>query len=238
MSQFPHRPQSGFVRQLFARIAPRYDLLNRLMTFGLDLRWRRDAVRKLPLRRTSCVLDVGAGTGDLCLEILRREPRATVVALDFTPEMIALGRAHTDPKRVFWVLADAHHLPFPARLFDGIGSGFLFRNLSDPVRALEEQKRVLLQDGAIVSIDAVASTGGRRPLLVEAYFRWIIPLLGRLVAGDAEAYNYLPASMEAFITAEEFAEHMRQVGFTKVRFLPRMFATIAIHWGRKPNDHP
>jgi demethylmenaquinone methyltransferase/2-methoxy-6-polyprenyl-1,4-benzoquinol methylase len=233
MSQVPERPQPGYVRSLFARIAARYDLLNRLMTFGQDLRWRREAVRKLPLDKSLRILDVGAGTGDLCREILRSQPETSVIALDFTPEMIALGRPRTDVPRVHWVLADADHLPFADRTFDGAISGFLFRNLLDPMHALEEQARVLRRGGAIVSLDGMAAPRGRRPILVEAYFRWIIPLLGRLVAGDVEAYNYLPASMDAFISAEQWAELLRQAGFAEVDFKPRMFATVAIHWGRK-----
>ncbi len=233
MTQMPKRPQPGFVRQLFARIAARYDLLNRLMTFGQDLRWRREAVRKLPPGKSMRILDVGAGTGDLCREITRHDPEAAVIALDFTPEMIDLGRARTDPARVHWVHADAHHLPFAAGTFDGALSGFLFRNLHDPMQALEEQARVLRRDGSIVSLDAVAPSRGRRPLLVEAYFRWIIPLLGRLVAGDVEAYNYLPASMDAFISADQWAGFLRQAGFMEVDFKTRMFATIAIHWARR-----
>ncbi|HEY71490.1 MAG TPA: class I SAM-dependent methyltransferase, partial [Anaerolineae bacterium] len=95
----------------------------------------------------------------------------------------------------------------------------------------------LRRGGSIVSLDAVAASQGRRPLLVEAYFRWIIPLLGRLVAGDVEAYNYLPASMDAFISAEQWAGFLQHAGFTEVDFKLRMFATIAIHWGRKA-DRP
>ncbi|HEY71463.1 MAG TPA: class I SAM-dependent methyltransferase, partial [Anaerolineae bacterium] len=141
MTQIPKRPQPGFMRQLFGRIASRYDLLNRLMTFGQDLRWRRQAVRKLTLDTSPRILDVGAGTGDLCRAILQRQPEAAVIALDFTPEMIALGRIRTDVDRVHWVLADAHHLPFATRTFDGAVSGFLFRNLIDPMQALAEQAR-------------------------------------------------------------------------------------------------
>jgi len=228
--------RSQSVRQMFARISRRYDLLNRLMTFGQDLRWRRQAVGKLLASNSKRLLDVGAGTGDLSLEIMRRTPGAMVVAVDFTPEMITIGRSRDGASAVHWVLADARHLPFAANAFDGAISAFLIRNLDDVDRALEEQERVLRYAGTIVILEAVAPKNGRRHPILEAYFKGIIPLLGRLVAGDAAAYNYLPASMDAFLSAEELAEHMQRIGYDNVAMMRRMFGTIAIHWGSKAND--
>jgi len=224
------------VREMFARISRRYDLLNRLMTFGQDLRWRRQAVGKLLRSNSKRLIDVGAGTGDLSLEILRRLPDAMVVAVDFTPEMIAIGRSREGASAVHWVLADARHLPFAANAFDGAISAFLVRNLDDVDRALEEQERVLRCGGTIVILEAVAPKSGRRHPILEVYFISIIPLLGRLVAGDAAAYNYLPASMDSFLSAEELAEHMQRVGYDNVAMMRRMFGTIAIHRGSKAKD--
>lgn len=236
MDRTPGSGHGHFVRSMFARISRRYDLLNRLMTFGQDLRWRRQAVQRLPLASSSRLLDVGAGTGDLTLEILRRAPQALVVGVDFTPEMIARGRARKRASAVNWVVADALQLPFSKQVFDGVISGFLMRNLADVDRALEEQQRVMRRGGTIVSLEAVAAESGRRNPILETYFKIIIPLLGRLVAGDAAAYNYLPASMDAFLSAKEFCARMRGAGFAGVNAVQRMFGTIAIIWGSKAHD--
>ena len=233
MSQQVEERRPNFVRAMFARISQRYDLLNRLMTFGQDIRWRRQAVQRLHPENSISLLDVGAGTGDLAFEILRCAPKAMVVAVDFTPEMIALGRARRGSAAVQWVLADAMQLPFSSRAFDGIISGFLMRNLEDVDQALQEQGRVLRSGGTVVCLEAVAAE--RRPI-VRAYFKTIIPLLGRLVAGNAEAYNYLPASMDAFLSARELCERLIRAGFASVDAVTRMFGTIGIHWGNKSDD--
>jgi demethylmenaquinone methyltransferase/2-methoxy-6-polyprenyl-1,4-benzoquinol methylase len=233
MSHQAEERRPHFVRAMFARISQRYDLLNRLMTFGQDIRWRRQAVRRLHPTDSSRLLDAGAGTGDLALEILRRTPKAKVVALDFTPEMITLGRAREGCSAAHWVLADAMQLPFSSQAFDGVISGFLLRNLEDVDQALQEQGRVLRIGGMIATLEAVAAE--RRPI-VRAYFKTIIPLLGRLVAGDAEAYNYLPDSMDAFLSARELCERLIRAGFASVDAVTRMFGTIAIHWASKSED--
>ncbi len=236
MSRTQGSGHGRFVRDLFARISRRYDLLNRLMTFGQDLRWRRQAVQRLPLANAGSLLDVGAGTGDLALEILRRAPHAKVVAVDFAPEMIARGRARKGASAVHWVVADALQLPFSEQSFNGVISGFLMRNLIDIGPALEEQQRVMRRGGTIVSLDAVAAESGRRNLIVEAYFKIIIPLLGRLVAGDPASYNYLPASMDAFLSAKEFRSRVHSAGFVGVDTVQYMFGTIAMIWGSKAHD--
>jgi demethylmenaquinone methyltransferase/2-methoxy-6-polyprenyl-1,4-benzoquinol methylase len=227
-----------YVRDMFTRISDRYDLLNRLMTFGQDLRCRREAVHALCSSDGSCVLDVGAGTGDLSLEIQRSTPNAMVVAVDFTPGMIARGRAREENPAIHWVVANAENLPFPARAFDGVISGFLLRNLLEVDRALAEQARILRPGGTMVSLDAIRAEDRRSNPFLRFYFSFVIPLLGRLVAGDAEAYNYLPSSMEAFLSARELSDRIEQTGFMNVAAQERMFGTIAIHSGRKPEDRP
>jgi demethylmenaquinone methyltransferase/2-methoxy-6-polyprenyl-1,4-benzoquinol methylase len=238
MDRTRHPDHAHYVRDMFTRISGRYDLLNRLMTFGQDLRWRREAVRALRPSNGSCVLDVGAGTGDLSLEIQRNTSTAMIVAIDFTPEMIARGRAREEKPEIHWVVADAENLPFPERAFDGVISGFLLRNLLEVDQALEEQARILHPGGTMVSLDAVRAEDRRRNPLLRAYFSFVIPLLGRLVAGDAEAYNYLPSSMDSFLSAQELSDRMEQIGFANVDTQERMFGTVAIHSGRKPEVRP
>ena len=225
--------QSRRVQRMFARIAGRYDLMNRLMTFGRDLSWRREVIRRAGLRRGARLLDLGAGTGDLALEALRQTPGARVVAADFTPEMTALGRRRPGAERLGWVIADAHALPFAAQGLDALVSGFLLRNVTDLDRSLAEQARVLKPGGRLVALDtAPPQPGPLRPLL-QFHLHRVIPALGILVTGDAEAYNYLPDSTERFLAPEDLAEMLVRAGLEEVGFVRRMLGTIAIYWGRK-----
>ena len=233
MSHLTGEARSNYVRRMFGRIAGRYDMLNRLMTMGQDLRWRREAVERLRLAGAGRVLDIGAGTGDLAFEVLRQFPGAHAVAADFTPEMIAVGRLREEGGTVSWVVADALHLPFADSSFVGVISGFLLRNLSDVDGSLSEQHRVLRRAGRLVSLDTTPPPPGLFRPLIRFHLHTVIPTLGRVFAGEAEAYRYLPDSTEHFVTAEALAARMATVGLASVGYVRRMFGTIAIHWGSK-----
>jgi demethylmenaquinone methyltransferase/2-methoxy-6-polyprenyl-1,4-benzoquinol methylase len=233
MSHLTGRQRTQYMRRLFARIAPRYGLLNRLMTFGQDMRWRREVIRRAQLRPGARLLDLGSGTGDLALEALHQMPLARIVAADFTPEMVSIGRARPGGKAFPWIIADALHLPFVNRSFDAVVSGFLLRNVADLDQALHEQHRVLRTGGGIVCLDTTPPRPGPFRFLMEFHLHHIIPLLGRLVAGDAEAYNYLPESTEGFLPAESLAGRMEAIGFREVGFARRMVGSVAIHWGSR-----
>ncbi len=222
------------VRAMFARIARRYDLMNRLMTAGQDLRWRREVIQRASLPPHARLLDLGAGTGDLAFEALRQQPTCQPVAGDFTLEMMQVGHQRPLGKLVTWAGTDALALPFPDNTFDAVVSGFLLRNVADLDRALQEQFRVLKPGGRWVALD---TTRPRRNLfwpLVQIHFWVVIPLLGWVFAGDPGAYRYLPDSTVHFLSAEDLAQRLTQVGFQEVGFTRRMFGTIAIHWAIKP----
>jgi demethylmenaquinone methyltransferase/2-methoxy-6-polyprenyl-1,4-benzoquinol methylase len=233
MSHLTGQERARYVQSMFGRIAHRYDLLNRLMTFGQDAGWRRQAVEKLAAKPGDTVLDLGAGTGDLAFEAKRRQPEAFVVASDFTPEMVLVGRQRPGGDRVAWVIADAMHLPFAGGSANAVVSGYLLRNVPDVDRTLREQHRALKSGGRVASLD---TTPPRRNFLrpfLEFYLHRVIPVLGRLVAGDSEAYTYLPSSTEQFLPAETLAERFEQAGFGGVGFVRKMLGTMAIHWGIK-----
>jgi len=234
MSELTGEARARYVRHMFGRIAPRYDLLNRLMTFGQDRRWRRQAVRQLDLMSAPRVLDLGAGTGDLAFEVLKRQPEARLVALDFTPEMMDLGRRRPQGSRVHWVVGDAARLPFAAAAFDGIVSGFLLRNVPDIDRVLAEERRVARPGARVGSLDTTSPPRTWIRPLLSFHLHTVIPWLGRGLARDPEAYNYLPQSTERFLEAEALAERMTSAGFRHVGFARRMFNTVAIHWGSLP----
>jgi demethylmenaquinone methyltransferase/2-methoxy-6-polyprenyl-1,4-benzoquinol methylase len=221
------------IRAMFARIAPRYDLLNRIITAGQDRRWRQEAIQRLDLTAQSMVLDAGAGTGDLAIAITQMNSNARVVACDITAEMVAIGRERSNCRQVDWVLADVQKLPFAPASFGGVVSGFLLRNVMEVDSALQEQYRVLRQGGRIVSLDTSPPRKNLVRPFLEFYLNRIIPLMGRLIAGDELAYTYLPKSTSSFLTAEDLKERLELSGFSGVRFARRMFGTIAIHCGKK-----
>ncbi|MCX6070089.1 MAG: ubiquinone/menaquinone biosynthesis methyltransferase [Chloroflexi bacterium] len=236
MSNLTGDARARYVRRMFGRIAPRYDLLNRLMTFGLDRSWRVELIRRLDLPTAPRVLDLGSGTGDLALKALKRRPSARVVAADFTPEMMRIGQRRAGAEHVQWVVADAARLPFAGATFDAAVSGFLLRNVPEVDRVLSEELRVLHPGGRGGSLDTTPpSRSWLRPLL-SFHLHTVIPLLGRILAGDPEAYIYLPQSTERFVEAGALAARMAAAGFREVSYTRRMLGTIALHWGTRPAD--
>jgi len=238
MSHLSGEERTTYVREMFARIARRYDLLNRLMTFGQDLRWRREAVQWLALDGHVRVLDLGAGTGDLGFELHRQLPHADVIAADITPEMMRIGMQRPGGGRLAWLVADALHLPFADQCMDGVISAFLLRNVPDVPLALQEQQRILRPGGSLVSLDTCPPPDGFLRPLIQFYLSIIIPLLGRLVVGDAEAYTYLPQSTSRFLSPPQLAEALQEAGLQEIHYRRRMFGTIAIHWSRRNPADP
>jgi demethylmenaquinone methyltransferase / 2-methoxy-6-polyprenyl-1,4-benzoquinol methylase len=222
-----------YVQDMFSRIAYRYDLMNRLMTGGQDIRWRQIAIRRSELPSGGLLLDLGAGTGDLAQEALRQQPGASAVAADFTLEMMRAGKRRPEAVVLRWCAADALHLPFPDGCFDGLVSGFLLRNVTDIQASLHEQVRVLKPGGKWVSLDTTRPRPGLLYPLVQAHLHFIIPALGRLLTGQVDAYRYLPESTENFLRAEQLAKRMADAGLQEVGYQLFMFGTVAIHWGRK-----
>ena len=224
---------------MFTSIASRYDLMNRLMTFGQDVRWRRELIRRVCLPPDGRVLDLGAGTGDLARETIRQYPESQVIAADFTLWMMQVGRsqparANSDIQRIFWSAADAQQLPFPDEIFDAVVSGFLLRNINDVRRSLGEQFRVLKPGGILLALDTTPPPRNLVSPLIRFHLHTIIPCLGRVIASQGKAYQYLPDSTEKFLEPEQLAERLVSVGFHKVTFKRLMFGIVAIHWGIKP----
>ena len=219
---------------MFARIAGRYDVMNRLMTFGQDLAWRKQVIDLTRLPPTGHLLDLGTGTGDLAIEALRRSSHLRAVGGDFTLEMMRVGQQRPEAARVQWAGTDALNLPFPDNTFDAVTSGYLMRNEMDVRRAWAEQYRVLKPGGRVVCLDTTPPPQNLLRPFILLHLRFVIPTLGRLIAGASEAYTYLPDSTENFLPAEKLAARLTEAGFTDVHFQRLMFGTMAIHWGTKP----
>lgn len=228
----PRKPQQ--IRAMFARIAHRYDLMNRLMTGGLDLRWRRQAIRACALPPDARALDVGTGTGDLAAEALRQRPGALVVGCDFTLPMMLRGRMKPGRERIQWVGGDALRLPFPDEQFDAVFSGFVMRNVANLDLAIREQARVVRPGGRVACLEAIRPPRRWWTPFYRLYFHRVVPWLGAIVAGDRAAYTYLPQSVEAFFTLEELARAMTQAGLILLEARTFMLGTVALLVGMKP----
>jgi ubiquinone/menaquinone biosynthesis methyltransferase len=205
------------VRGMFDRVAGRYDAANRVMSAGVDGRWRKKAIGRLlkGLGEAPLLLDLGAGTLDGGVEIVRRAPRARVASADFSREMLRAGRPKIPAGAVIGTHgADGHALPYRGDAFDGAFSAFCVRNLRDLRQGLSELRRVVRPGGHVAILEFFRSDR-RRPFL-DAYNAHVLPLVGWAITGDREAYRYLPDSIAQFRSVAEFVALMREVGFANV----------------------
>ncbi len=213
------------VRTMFDRIAPVYDVMNHVMTVGLDVRWRRLAARAV-VQPGDGVLDGACGTGDLALADLKAGA-TRVTGLDFSERM--LERARRKSTQIEWVRGDLLALPFSDGSFDAATVGFGVRNVADLDRALAELRRVLRPGGRVAILEITQARGILRPFF-SLWFDRIVPLLGKVLPGGS-AYTYLPASVKRFPAAEELVELMRSHGFGDVRFRLLGGTIVALHTG-------
>ncbi len=220
------------VQEMFDRISPSYDRMNRLMSGGMDGAWRRRAVRAAGAGPGDAVLDVCCGTGDLALELRRAVgPSGRVVGLDFSPQMLAVARAKSSG--VEWIEGDALALPFADDTFAAATVGWGVRNLSDRPGGFREMARVVRPGGHVVCLEMSQPPGWAAPF-AHVWTDRAVPVLGRFVAGDADAYTYLPESARAFPGAPELAAIMRSAGLERVGFRRLMTGVVAIHVGTVP----
>ncbi len=230
MADLKGAAKAGYVRAMFGRISPRYDLMNRLMTFGLDQGWRRRVMREAAVPPGGRALDLATGTGDIALAF---GADVRVAAADFSLPMLHFAAGKAAGRRVSLAAADALALPFADGVFDAVTSGFAMRNVADIAAAFAEMHRVTRPGGRVVCLE-VARPGN--PLVRwghALYFRRVVPLLGRLVSGQAAAYAYLPASADRFPPPPVLADIMVAAGWQQVRFVQVGLGAAAIHTGIK-----
>ena len=222
------------VHEIFSRIAPRYDLLNRVLSLSIDRWWRRRAVRALGYSRhaPACYLDACAGTCDLAIELAARgDFRGRVVALDFAEPMLRRGEAKSARLPVHPMCGDAQRLPFADGSFDGAMVAFGVRNLSDLDLGLTELRRVLRDGGRLVILEFTIPPNPVVRAFYLWYFRRILPAVGRIVSGHRWAYSYLPASVGEFPGPRALGRKLRNAGFREVRWHLLTFGIAAIHVG-------
>lgn len=222
------------VRRIFSDIAPRYDLLNHVLSFNIDRSWRRKAVDRLGWEVTSdgTFLDACSGTFDLALELAGREGFAgRVVASDFAHPMLVQGGPKIGGSPIRSVCGDSLRLPFESTTFEGAMVGFGVRNLSDLEAGIEEFRRVLKPGKRLVVLEFTVPPNPLVRMGYLFYFHNILPIVGRIVSGHPWAYTYLPRSVKEFPGAVELAALLERVGFSDVGWKLLSGGIAAIHWG-------
>lgn len=221
---------------MFARIAPRYDRANRVLTAGMDEWWRRRAISLLRLPRGGSALDLCCGTGDVVFALLRQDSSLDVTGIDFCEPMLqrARQRAGDRFRSAAFVEGDVMALPFAANRFDGATMGFSLRNVVDIERVLREVLRVLKPGARFVNLDVSKAPNRLWKRMFDLYFYNIVPLVGGAIGGSRQAYAYLPDSLTHHPNAPELRDRFARAGFSDAGYVPLAGGAIAIHYGRKP----
>jgi len=227
-----------YVRRLFGRIAGFYDLMNRLMSFGLDSHWRKRAARYLALATGETGLDLGAGTADLSIAVIERSgPNTRMIGMDITPEMLEEGQKKLKrlglEDRIELRIGDAEQIDLLENSVDGCCSAFMARNLTDLRQGFREMLRVVRPEGRVVCLEISHPPGKIFGALFYFYFYKLAPLFGTILGKAAEEYNYLPNSLTAFPDAPGLQKVMEECGWSDVRFYRLSFGMVAIHVGTK-----
>jgi demethylmenaquinone methyltransferase/2-methoxy-6-polyprenyl-1,4-benzoquinol methylase len=226
----------AYVRRIFSEIAPRYDLLNRVLSLGVDGYWRSRAIRELGVARdpTGTYLDLCAGTLDVAAQLGRTVGvGGQVIAADFAEPMLRAGLRKQDPARVVVVVADMLDLPVPDRCIAGAVVAFGLRNVADLDAGLREAQRVLEPGARLVVLDFSMPRAWLVGALYRFYFSRVLPVVGRAVSGHPTAYAYLPKSVATFPTESALAQRMARAGFVDVHWRSLTLGIVAVHVGER-----
>lgn len=221
------------VQQMFDAIAGRYDLMNKVMTMGQDQKWRKFVVVKAGDAEDGRVLDLATGTGDIASLLAQANPHAHVVGGDFSCNMLEEAKKRFADTKIEWLECDANNLPFEDNSFDAVTFGYLLRNVDNVPAVLNEIYRVLKPGGRIVSLDTTPPEKNLLYPFVQCYFRYGIPIMGKMIASDEAAYSYLTGSTMDFYSADALAELFQSANFVDVDYKKFMMGTIGVHWGVK-----
>jgi demethylmenaquinone methyltransferase / 2-methoxy-6-polyprenyl-1,4-benzoquinol methylase len=231
------RDRAAYVREMFARIAPRYDAANRAITAGLDEAWRRKAIALLAAPQRGKIVDLCCGTGDVVFHLLRSDASLDVTGVDFCRPMLDAARSRAEREALgnaSFVEGDVCALEFEEGSFDGATMGFSLRNVIDIDAVLREVLRVLKPGARFVNLDVSKPPNRLWRRLFGAYFYGVVPLIGGIVGGSPQAYAYLPSSLTHHPDAPALRDRFSAAGFTDSHFVALMGGAIAIHVGTKP----
>ena len=228
-----------YVAEMFARISPRYDLMNSLMTGGLHHRWKRATAELTAGSAVGPALDVATGTGDLAFALADCPNLTEVVGVDLLPEMLTIASRRQASRSghgrsIQFVRGDALQLPFPDASFIGATAGFSLRNMPDVASAIQEMARVVAPGGRVTTLELTPMAPGIASSMGRFYFHRLVPLVGQIVAGDRTAYTYLPDSVDYFLTADGLVDVFRQAGLVDVGYRRLGFGGVALHFGNQP----
>lgn len=232
-----HPDHDHVIAEMFDRIAPRYDALNRILSLWTDVSWRRRAIELARLGPRERAVDVGAGTGDLALGLLRAShPTSVVVGIDLSSRMLQVSSRRLARQRGRYrpTIANAESLPLPDAVVDRVISGFTLRSIGDLPRALREMRRVLRPGGRAVLLELSHPPHRAFARVYRLYLERVVPRVAAALGGDLEAYRYLPRSLGPFPTAERLADLIRDAGFAEVRFERLTLGIAAVHVGARP----
>lgn len=229
--------KKGQVSKMFNRIAPYYDLLNRLLSLGIDTIWRKKAIALLKEKDPQMVLDVATGTADLALETARQLNAEQIIGVDISTQMLEIGREKVAKKGLTKVIhlreGDSENLPFPNNTFDAITVAFGVRNFEDLERGLAEMQRVLKPGGQLVVLEFSKPRVFPFRQVFNFYFRHILPFIGRITSKDPKAYRYLYESVQAFPEGERFLSILTKTGFKSNRCIPLTLGVCSIYSAEK-----
>jgi demethylmenaquinone methyltransferase/2-methoxy-6-polyprenyl-1,4-benzoquinol methylase len=225
------------IREMFSSIASRYDLLNRLLSFGIDTRWRRYAVKLVKYHKDGRILDIATGTGDMTFEIAATTPASvTIVGIDFCKEMIEIATAKMErsiySKRITYAIAPCEAIPFPEGSFDSATIAFGIRNLDDRNQGLQEIYRILKSGGRVIILEFSTPRAKFIRTIYHWYFCRLLPVIGGLFS-KFDAYKYLPESVLEFPTQEDFKQTMATAGFCNIVHYTQTFGIVTIYVGEK-----
>ncbi len=236
----PYTAQEGKkeqVSRMFNRIAPYYDFLNRLLSAGIDLYWRKRAAGMLPRREDLRILDVATGTADFALEIRRQQPTARITGVDISTAMLGIGREKIKAKgwqeSISLYEGDSERLPFDENTFDCATVAFGVRNFERPISGLQEIRRVLKPGGQLVVLEFSKPRVFPFRQIFTAYFKYLLPAIGRLNSKDPRAYRYLYESVQAFPDGGEFVEMLLRAGFREASCTPLTLGICSIYASSK-----
>ena len=223
------------IQTMFSRITRRYDLMNRVMTGGMDGAWRKTTASQLNLPSHARVLDLATGTGDLAFAVRERFPDAQVIGADFSETILREGARksslRSDAVHYTWAVGDALSLSYPDATFDACTSAFLIRNVVDLPRCLREMKRVVKPGGQVACMEITHPQTPIFKQLFQLYFYKIVPLIGGIITGDSKAYSYLPNSLIKFPPAEPLKRMMIEAGYKNVYYKLMGLGVMAVHVG-------
>ena len=223
------------MQNMFSRIAPRYDYLNRVMSLGVDLIWRRMAIKQACFTSGGTILDLGAGSGDVSMELVRFNADFHVVAVDNCFELIEIGRDKMRTRKLHndWVSGDGRFLPFADESFDGLFAAFSLRNMASLDTVFNEIKRILRPGGKIVILDMAQPRPFVYRQIFNFHFKYIVPRLGKWLGNDPDAYTYLLPSIKNFYKSDELRDELIKFGYKDVQLRKLMFHTISLCIGTK-----